>query len=149
LQKGCFRLRPGTKEKRLYWERRLRDLLEPLRTTDLLVVSWALEAMRDGQKDAARKHLEIPGSSRDHQIGGKFFIQPWSVDAILRDKLTYTPTAVQQRRLNISSWNGVAKLMNVYARLSNVESVMDYDSSDIIPALQRLLWPQYDWQATI
>lgn len=133
-------------EKRLYWERRLHDLLRPVSTEDIVVMSWAIEAMRDGREEAARRRLEIPGSTDDHQIGGKFFVPPWSIDAIIREKLFLGPAEKKAKRLNLKSWNGVAKLLNVYSRLSNAESVMDYSPSDVLAAMPRLFWPQHDWQ---
>ncbi|UWQ25763.1 hypothetical protein K3553_04690 [Leisingera aquaemixtae] len=133
-------------EKRSYWERRLHDLLRPVPAEDLVVMSWAIEAMRDGFEEAARRRLQMPGSPADHQIGGNFFVPPWSIDAILREKLSLGPSEKDAKRLNLRSWNGVAKLLNVYTSLSNVESVMDYAPSDVLAAMPRLFWPQYDWQ---
>ncbi|MEM7692988.1 MAG: hypothetical protein AAF318_00940 [Pseudomonadota bacterium] len=52
----------------------------------------------------------------------------------------------QKRRLNIKSWGNVAKLFYTYTRLSNIESTMDFKSDDILAAIPRMLWPQYDWQ---
>jgi hypothetical protein len=133
-------------EKRSYWERRLHDLLRPVTTEDIVVMSWAIEAMRDGKERAARRHLEMPGSTEDYRIGGKFFVPPWSVDAVLREKLSLGPTVKSAKRLNLKTWNGVAKLLNVYSGLSNAESVMDYSASEVLAAMPRLFWPQYDWQ---
>lgn len=135
-----------SKEKRSYWERRLHEYLRPIPIEDLLVMSWAIEAMRDGRENVARRQLEFPGGSNDHEIGGKFFIPPWSIDAVLREKLSLGPTTANAKRLNLSSWNGVVRLLNTYSGLSNIESVMDYSPSDILAAMPRLFWPQYDWQ---
>lgn len=139
-------LRRFSNEKRLYWERRLHDLLRPVPAYDVLVMSWAIEAMRDGREEAARRRLEIPGSTGDYRIGGKFFVPPWSIDAVLRERLSLGPTEKSTKYLNLKSWNGVAKLLNVYSGLSNAESVMDYSPSKVLAAMPRLFWPQYDWQ---
>lgn len=109
-------------------------------------MSWAIEAMRDGHEEAARRRLQMPGSPADHQIGGKFFVPPWSIDATLREKLFLGPAEKDVQRLNLRSWSGVAKLLNVYTSLSNAESVMDYSPSGVLAAMPRLFWPQYDWQ---
>ena len=50
------------------------------------------------------------------------------------------------RRLNLKTWGGIAKLMNVYGGLANIEGVSDYGANEIIAAMPRLFWPQYDWQ---
>lgn len=133
-------------EKRTYWERRLHDLLRPVSAIDILIMSWAIEAMRDGREEAARRRLEILGSTNEHQIGGKFFVSPWSIDAVIREKLTLGPPEGTGRYLNLKSWSAVAKLLNVYSGLSNAESVMDYSQSGVLAAMPRLFWPQYDWQ---
>ena len=109
-------------------------------------MSWAIEAMRDGLEEAARRRLHMPGSPADHQIGGKFFVPPWSIDATLREKLFLGPAEKDVKRLNLRSWSGVAKLLNVYTSLSNAESVMDYSPNGVLAAMPRLFWPQYDWQ---
>ena len=109
-------------------------------------MSWAIEAMRDGVDEAARRHLHMPGNPADHQIGGKFFVPPWSIDATLREKLFLGPAEKDAKRLNLRSWNGVAKLLNIYTSLSNAESVMDYSPNGVLAAMPRLFWPQYDWQ---
>ncbi|MEY8800962.1 hypothetical protein AB9K35_11675 [Leisingera sp. XS_AS12] len=109
-------------------------------------MSWAIEAMRDGSEEAARRRLQMPGGPADHQIGGKFFVPPWSIDATLREKLFLGPAKKDVKRLNLRSWSGVAKLLNVYTSLSNAESVMDYSPNGVLAAMPRLFWPQYDWQ---
>jgi hypothetical protein len=109
-------------------------------------MGWAIEAMRDGLDEAARRRLKIPGSPADHHIGGEFFVPPWSVDAIIREKLFLGPAEEGTKRLDLRSWSGVAKLLNVYTALSNAESVMDYSPSGVLAAMPRLFWPQYDWQ---
>tara|TARA_R110002012_G_scaffold254768_1_gene433866 strand:- start:1944 stop:3446 length:1503 start_codon:yes stop_codon:yes gene_type:complete len=109
-------------------------------------MSWAIDAMRDGLEEAARRRLQMPGSQADHQIGGKFFVPPWSIDATLREKLSLGPSEKNVKHLNLRSWNGVAKLLKVYTALSNAESVMDYSPNDVLAAMPRLFWPQYDWQ---
>ncbi|WP_139194501.1 hypothetical protein [Roseovarius tolerans] len=109
-------------------------------------MSWAIEAMRDGREKVARRRLEMPGVPVDHEVGGKFFVPPWSIDAILREKLSLGPAEQNAKRLNLKSWNGAAKLLDVYSSLSNTESVMDYSPSDVLAAMPRLFWPQYDWQ---
>ncbi|MBE3640114.1 hypothetical protein [Mangrovicoccus algicola] len=109
-------------------------------------MSWAIEAMRDGFEVAARRHLEMPGNPGDFQIGGRFFIPPWSIDSIIREKLSLGPREKAARHLNLKSWKGVVKLVNVYSGLSNAESLIDYSPSDIVFAMSRLFWPQYDWQ---
>ena len=109
-------------------------------------MSWAIEAMRDGLDEASRRRLHMPGNPADHQIGGKFFVPPWSIDATLREKLFLGPAEKDGKRLNLGSWSGVAKLLNVYTLLSNAESVMDYSPNGVLAAMPRLFWPQYDWQ---
>ncbi|MFZ5962019.1 hypothetical protein ACOXXX_03630 [Thalassococcus sp. BH17M4-6] len=133
-------------EKRLYWERRLHDLLRPVPVEDILILSWAIEAMRDGRAEAARRRLKIPGNTSDHKIGGKFFVPPWSIDALIREKLLLGPAQNDAKRLNLKLWNGAGRLLDVYTGLSNVESVMDYSPSEVLAAMPRLFWPQYDWQ---
>lgn len=133
-------------EKRAYWERRLHDLLRPLTVESILIMSWSIEAMRDGSAGAARRHLDMPGSPSDYEMGGRQFVMPWSIDAIIREKLTLGPDGKDEKRLNLKSWNGVAKLINVYSSLSNAESLLDYSPNEIISAMSRLFWPQYDWQ---
>lgn len=133
-------------EKRSYWERRLHDLLRPVPAEDIVVMSWAIEAMRDGREEAARRRLKAPGGTSDHQIGGKFFVPPWSIDAVLRERLSLGPAEKRAKYLNLKSWPGAAKLLNVYSGLSNAESVMDYSPSEVLAAMSRLFWPQYDWK---
>ena len=135
-----------SKEKRSYWERRLHDHLRPIPVEDILTMSWAIEAMRDDREAAARRRLEMPGVSDDHKIGGVFFVPPWSIDAVIREKLSLGATALKARHLDLKSWSSVAKLLNAYAALSNTESVMDFSPSGILAAMPRILWPQYDWQ---
>lgn len=109
-------------------------------------MSWAIEAIREGMEEAARRHLQLPGNTADYQIGGSHFVPPWSIDAILREKLFLGPAERNVKRINLGSWNDVAKLLNVYAALANTESVMDYSPNGILAAMPRLFWPQYDWQ---
>lgn len=109
-------------------------------------MNWAIEAMRDGGDEAARRYLQMPGKPADHQIGGKFFVPPWSIDATLREKLFLGPAEKDAKHINLRSWNGVAKLLNIYTSLSNAESVMDYSPNGVLAAMPRLFWPQYDWQ---
>lgn len=135
-----------SKEKRSYWTCRLHDLLRPVPVMDIVVMSWAIEAIREGREKAARRHLEFLGGADEHKIGEKYFVPPWSVDAVLREKISLGSTKETARYLNLKSWKGVFKLLNVYAGLSNVESVMDHSPSEVLAAMPRLFWPQYDWQ---
>lgn len=136
-----------SREKQKYWERRLWDLLEPIGLVDLLIMSWSIEAFRDGRTTAASKHTTLPGTSEEHAIGGKYFIPPWSIDAILNEKLALEPRSEHKDRyLNVSKWGGISRLLSVYSRLANVESIMDFDGNEILASMPRLLWPQYDWQ---
>ncbi len=134
-------------EKRRYWERRLWDLLGPLPVTDLLIMSWAIEAIRSGRTSSALRYAAIPGNPEEHKITGKYFIPPWSIDGVLNERLVMgAATCESNRRLDLKTWGGIAKLMNVYGGLANIEGVSDYDSNQIIAAIPRLFWPQYDWQ---
>ncbi len=133
-------------EKRRYWEGKLRDILNLVQVEDILLMSWAIEAMRDGREVAARRFVNYPGEAKDYKIGGKFFIPPWSVDAVIREKLYLGSSDGSKKIINLRNWNNVARLFNAYAGLANAESLMDYSPSEIVAAMPRIFWPQYDWQ---
>jgi len=136
-----------TLEKRKHWENRLWELLRPISINDLLVLSWSIEAFRDGRTKAARRFIELPGTPDDYQMSGKYFIPPWHIDAVINEKCRLL--LIDKKKITSSklrSWSEIATLFNTYARLSNVESTMDFSPSGIIAAMQRIFWPQYDWQ---
>jgi hypothetical protein len=133
--------------KRRYWEQRLWELLRPTPIHDLLVLSWSLDTFREGRVDAARKHVNFPGSPEEHQLPKRYFIPPWHIDAVINEKLRILDQGGPNgRRLNLAEWPGIAKLMNTYNGLSNSESTMDFSPNGIFAAMPRLFWPQYDWQ---
>ena len=76
------------REKRKYWEAKLWNLLKPIDMKSLVIMSWALEAIRSDRAEAARRHLDFPEPVEEHKIKGKYYIPPWSVDALLNEKLT-------------------------------------------------------------
>jgi len=134
-------------EKRRYWERRLIELLSTTSTLELLRLSWAIEAFREGRVEASKKVVVLPGDPSDHKLTRRYFIPPWSIDSVLNEKLVLGENDQRPaRRLNLNSWSGIAKLFNTYSGLANAESTLDYDSEDIASAIQRLFWPQYNWQ---
>ncbi|WP_335751391.1 hypothetical protein [Sulfitobacter sp.] len=134
-------------EKQRYWEGRLGAVLSPIPINDLLVMSWAIEAFRNGREALALTHASIPGELEDHKIGGRYFIPPWNIDAVINERLVLgiAPNP-GGRHLNLKSWGAITKLLNTYSGLANVESVKDFDGNEIIAAMPRLFWPQYDWQ---
>ena len=108
-----------SKEKRQYWERRVWDLLRPLKIIDLLILSWAIEAYKEGDAKAARQYVEFPSSPDEFGIKGRFFIPPWSIDAIIREKLLLLGEEnPDERRLNLRSWKAISTLFNTYNGLS-------------------------------
>ncbi|MBE9638281.1 hypothetical protein IQ782_15615 [Salipiger pacificus] len=110
-------------------------------------MAWAIEAFRTGRDQAALKHAALPGAPADHAIGGRLFVPPWSVDAVLNEKLVLGGAGGQPvRRLDLKAWGSIAKLLGTYNALANVESVKDIEDNKIVAALPRLFWPQYDWQ---
>lgn len=133
------------KEKKAYWERRVWDLLRQSPLEDILIMSWALEAIRTERSQYSQRLLPFPGDPRDHKIGKPFFIAPWNIDAIINEKLVL-PSYAAQRQLNLRAWPGVVKLMNTYNGLANVDGHTDILPGGIIAALPRLFWPQYNWQ---
>lgn len=139
--------RSSSKEKQRYWERRLWELLGPIPINDLLAMSWAIEAYRSGRVKEALARSQFPGTVEEHQIGREFFIPPWNVDGLLNEALAADLSGYRDGKcLDLTTWGGKAKLLNAYQSLSNVEGVMDYKSGEIISAIPRLFWPQYDWQ---
>ena len=109
-------------------------------------MSWALEAIRSDRAEAARRYLNFPEPAVDHKILKPYFISPWSVDALLNEKLTMGDRGKSERLLNLKVWGAVARLMNTYSGLDNVDGQIDAEPDGIIAALPRLFWPQYDWQ---
>ncbi|WP_425098760.1 hypothetical protein [Tropicibacter sp. S64] len=139
--------RSGQQEKQVYWESRLRKILSPLPLYNVLIVSWALESARQGRLKAAAKHIEVLGTAEDYRLLGKFFIPPHNVDSVVNERLTYGPDDAYSRRiLDLRTWGAAAKLFNTYNGLANSESVLDFHGSEIMEAMPRLFWPQYDWQ---
>lgn len=135
------------REKQRYWESRARDILNPIPVEELILLSWAIEAYRDGRKREALKFVNFPGEPDDHQIGRKYFIPPWSIDALINEKLRLgIEPRRTKKRLNLHEWNAVALLINTFKGLLNIESTMDIAPNDIMAAMPRILWPQLDWQ---
>jgi hypothetical protein len=133
--------------KRRYWEQRLWELLRPTPIHDLLVLSWSLDAFREGRVNAARRYVDFPGSPEEYQLPKRHFIPPWHVDAVINEKLRILDQSGSNgKRLNLAVWPGISKLMNTYNGLSNSESTMDFSPNGIFAAMPRLFWPQYDWQ---
>ena len=140
----------GQVEKQGHWEGRLRKLLEPIPVVDLLIMSWAIEAFRNEQIPAISKFGAFPGTSETASIGGRFFIPPWTVDALINERLSYgRESNTRNKRINTKNWAGIRKLVNTYSGLSNAESTLDFPEGGILEAMPRLFWPQYDWQIGI
>lgn len=135
-------------EKTAYWEERLHEALLPISVEELVILNWSIEAFRRGRIKEARSLTAIPGELQDHMIGRRLFIPPWNLSGILNEKLAIGGQASKQlgRKLNLKNWNGIARLCNLYNGLANIESTMDFGSNEILAAMPRLLWPQYDWQ---
>lgn len=111
------------------------------------MLSWSIEAFRDGRTDTAKRYIALPGAPEDHDIPGRFFIPPWDLDALINEKFRLGVfERPHRKRLNLRSWDGIAKLYNAFHGLSNVESTMDFAPRGILAALPRMLWPQLDWQ---
>lgn len=139
--------RPDFREKHHYWENKLHNYLSVIPVKDLLLASWGLEAMRSGRCVQARQIANFPGDELDYRVTGKFFIAPWDFDALVNERLVLGLGVHEKHRyLDLSRWNSISKLANIFNGLSNIESVMDYPATEIISAVQRLFWPQYDWQ---
>lgn len=133
------------KEKKAYWERRVWDLLHHTYISDILIMSWGVEAIRTERDNYAKRFLSFPGSAADHKIGKPFFVPPWNIDSIINEKLLKYQTNAA-RRLNLRDWPAVVKLMNTYNGLANVDGHVDIQPGGIIAAMPRLFWPQYNWQ---
>lgn len=134
------------REKIKYWEGKLWDLLKPLDMKSLVIMSWALEAIRSDRAEAAGRYLDFPEPVEDHKILGRYYIPPWSVDALLNEKLTMGDRGKSEKIINLKVWRAVARLMNTYSGLDNVDGQIDAEPDGIIAAMPRLFWPQYDWQ---
>ena len=134
------------REKRKYWEAKLWDLLKPIDMKSLVIMSWALEAIRSDRAEAAGRHLDFPEPVEGHKIKGKYYIPPWSVDALLNEKLTMGDRGKSEKLLNLKVWGAVVRLMNTYSGLDNVDGQIDAEPGGIVAAMPRLFWPQYDWQ---
>lgn len=143
-------------EKIKYWEQRLFQLLKLFKLRDILVLSWSLEAFRNGRISETRRFTKIPGLPQDHSIEGRYFIPPWSVDAVINEKLVFdvvynrksisTFSAGPSGSFDLRLWSNVSKIFNVYAGLANSESMLDIEEDKITSAIPRIFWPQYDWQ---
>lgn len=139
--------RSGYGEKSKYWEQRLTALLQPIPIQDLLVLAWSIEALQNNRSKCALRYSDFPGEVSEYDFGGSRFLPPWEVEYLLNYRLTLGHEFLQDsRRLDLSAWSAVAKLFNTYRGLSNVQSVKDFAGNEILSAMPRTFWPQYDWQ---
>jgi hypothetical protein len=141
----------GSAAKVAYHLKQLRKLFARASDQQFLQMVWAIDALRSGRPDAARRVLSFPSQAADQSIGSPFAVHQWELETLLI-QLFFTPEGGAQpgaiTAFDCGKFNSVTDLVNRLRKLENVESAVYLRGGNfnIFGELHRIAQRQFHWQ---
>ena len=126
----------------------LNKVLGRAHSHEFLTMIWAANALIQRRKRAGLKYLQVPPEivGKITQDRGPIF--GWHLESMLNEGLIHTHHKPYSGRcLNCGNWAGFTKAYNAFYHLSEEESTIDLIDDNIVPAMPRIMWNQYQWNA--
>jgi hypothetical protein len=134
-----------------YHLKQLRKLFPRASDQHFLQMVWAIDALRSGRPEAARRLLTFPPQAPDQSIGSPFAVHRWELETLLI-QMFLTPkqdprpgaTAV----FDCSKFESVVDLVNRLRKLEDVESSVYLRGGEfnVFGELHRIAQRQFHWQ---
>ena len=126
----------------------LNKVLGMARSHEFLTMIWAANALVQQRTRSGLKYLQVPQEIVGTITQDRGPIPVWHLESMLNEGLIHTHHKPYSGRcLNCGNWAGFTKVYNAFYYLSEEESTIDLIDDNIIPAVSRIMWNQYPWNA--
>ena len=126
----------------------LKKVLGTAHSHEFLTMIWAANALVQQRTGAGLKYLQVPPGIVNEIVQDRGSIFVWHLESMLNEGLVHSHhKPYSGRRLNCDNWAGFTKAYNAFYHLSEEESTIDLIDDNIVPAIPRIMWNQYQWHA--
>lgn len=135
---------------RVYFQKKLSDLLSRAPDEDFLRMIWALNEMQRGNKHYARRLIDFPDEAATADRASPHAIHEWELEFLANELLTTSKAvgrSAKDRILNCRSYPAAARLVNMVRAFENAEYRERSGKFGILTEMQRIAQRQFEWQS--
>ncbi|WP_152613541.1 hypothetical protein, partial [Inquilinus limosus] len=110
---------------------------------------WALDAMKSGRPEEARRYLSFPEAAATSDPTSKYAIHDWELETLVMQLLCQEKEEKREgknRIANCESFEFSSRIINVLRNFENAEAGVYLDSLNILLELHRISHRQFSWQ---
>ena len=129
---------------------RLRRILSQAVDENFFALIWALDALQTGREDlAARILLRFPREAAASEIGSRYAIHRWELEALVGQLLVTEKAPIREgrnRQINCRVFATAQLVANQLRNLEEAEAAIFLDRGDVLLEMHRIAQRQFGWQ---